>query len=63
MKVRESDHEKETSEVEILLEFLQRTKNGTYATIERTSLPFSRTKASTLEGQEESFEHYYYGLS
>lgn len=63
MTARSINNRKEAPEVEILLEFLQRTKDGTYATIERTSLQFSRTGERTHQDAGENLEHYYYGVS
>ena len=42
-----------------LLTFLEKTKEGKYATIEKSSLPYARMKEETVE----IFGNYYYGYS
>lgn len=49
--------------IEVLVEFLKRTADGEYASVERISLPFSRIGERTLLDQIDEAEHYYYGLS
>ena len=41
------------------LTFLEKTKEGKYAIIEKSSLPYARIKEETVE----IFENYYYGYS
>lgn len=45
-------------EKKILLKFLKRTKNGGYATVEKSSIPYSRISEQT----EVIDQVYYYGL-
>lgn len=46
-------------EIKILFTFLKRTKEGKYATVEKSSIPYSR-----LNDQPDPVEEqYYYGLS
>ena len=45
----------------ILLTFLEKTKEGKYATIEKSSLPYARMKEETET--VEIFRNYYYGMS
>lgn len=49
-------------EAEMLITFLKRTREGEYAPIEESSLPYARLKeeAETVEVYE---EEYYYGIS
>lgn len=49
-------------EAEILIAFLKRTREGEYAPIEESSLPYARIKAET-ESVEIYEEEYYYGVS
>lgn len=52
---------KQTQELKVLLTFLKRTKEGKYAPVEQSSLPYSR-----LNEQPETIvieEQYNYGLS
>ena len=49
--------------VEILVEFLQLTAEGKYASIEKVSLPFSRAKEETYVYPDDECSQYYYGLS
>lgn len=56
-KSKEAKDEKET-----LLAFLRRTKEGKYAPIEESSLPYSRISEES-EMVESSEEEYYYGIS
>ena len=44
-----------------LLTFLEKTKEGKYATIEKSSLPFARMREKTET--VETFGDYYYGYS
>lgn len=46
------------AEKKILLKFLKRTKSGGYATVEKTSIPYSRISEQT----EVIDQVYYYGL-
>ncbi len=50
------------SNEEVLLSFLERTKEGTYAPIEKSSLPYSRMieESQTIELTE---EYYYYSVT
>jgi hypothetical protein len=48
-------------EEEILIAFLKRTKDGEYATIEESSLPYARMKEETES--VEAYGDYYYGIS
>jgi len=52
----------EENKEEVLLSFLERTKEGTYAPIEESSLPYSRI---TEESQaiELTEEYYYYSVT
>ena len=52
----------EKNKEEVLLSFLERTKDGTYAPIEESSLPYSRI---TEESQaiELTEEYYYYSVT
>ena len=45
----------------VLLTFLKKTKEGQYATIEKTSIPYSRIKEET-EVIESYEENYYYNI-
>jgi len=45
----------------VLLTFLEKTKEGQYATIEKTSIPYSRIKEET-EVIESYEENYYYNI-
>ena len=47
-------------ELEAQLQFLTRTKNGEYAEIEKSSLPYTRLKERTeiIEIYEEEYEYY-----
>ena len=54
--------EKSNKELEIMLKFLERTKDGKYASIEESSLPFTRLKEVT-ESIESVDDEYYYGMS
>ena len=56
-KSKEAKDEKET-----LLAFLRRTKEGKYAPIEESSLPYSRISEES-EMVESSEEEYYYSIS
>jgi len=49
-------------EADILIAFLKRTREGEYALIEESSLPYVRIKAET-ESVEIYEEEYYYGVS
>lgn len=51
---------KQTKELKILLTFLKRTKEGKYATIEKSSIPYSRLNEQPEDIYEEQFN---YGLS
>ena len=53
---------KEKSGEEVLLSFLERTKEGTYAPIEESTLPYSRIteESQTVELAE---EYYYYSIT
>lgn len=48
-------------DINILLSFLKRTKDGEYAEIEKSSIPYSRiqTESSFVEIIEEDEEYYY----
>ena len=46
---------------EILIAFLEKTRDGEYATIEKTSLPYARIKEETET--VEVYGDYYYGIS
>ena len=48
-------------EENILLTFLEKTKEGQYAAIEKTSIPYSRLKEET-ETIESCEENYYYNM-
>ncbi len=52
----------EKNKEEVLLSFLERTKEGTYAPIEESSLPYSRIteESQTIELTE---EYYYYSVT
>jgi len=50
---------KATQDETVLLKFLKRTKEGTYAPIDNSSLRYVRMKEQTDTTEEE----YYYGLS
>jgi len=50
------------AKAEILIAFLKRTRNGEYAPIEDSSLPYARIKEET-ESAEVYEEEYYYGIS
>jgi len=52
---------KEIKDINILLSFLKRTKDGKYAEVERSSIPYSRIKeeGSFVEIYEEDEEYYY----
>jgi len=52
----------EKGKEEVLLSFLERTKEGTYAPIEESSLPYSRIteESQTIELTE---EYYYYSVT
>ena len=54
--------QEEKNKEEVLLSFLERTKEGTYAPIEESSLPYSRI---TEESQaiELTEEYYYYSVT
>lgn len=54
--------EKSNKELEIMLQFLERTQDGKYAPIEESSLPFTRLKEVT-ESIESIDDEYYYGMS
>ncbi len=58
----EERRQKIKKEAEILIAFLKRTREGEYAPIEESSLPYARIKEETesVEGYE---EEYYYGVS
>jgi len=56
-KSKEAKHEKET-----LLAFLRRTKEGKYAPIEESALPYSRITEET-ETVESPEEEYYYSIT
>lgn len=45
-------------EIEVTITFLERVKNGEYAPIETSSLPYARMKEQT----EYNEEVYYYGI-
>lgn len=49
----------EEKECEALLRFLKLTKEGKYAIIEETSIPYTRMKEQTIDVENEIF---YYGL-
>lgn len=51
---------KNSSELKVLLTFLKRTKEGGYATIERSSIPYSRLNEQSEAGIEDLYN---YGLS
>lgn len=55
--------EGQMARVEILVEFLQLTAEGKYASIEKVSLPFSRAKEETYVYPDDECSQYYYGLS
>ena len=46
------------NEEKVLISFLKRTREGKYAKIEKTSLPYSRIKEETVIVEDE----YYYSL-
>lgn len=50
-----------TSGIKVLLTFLKLTKEGKYATIEKSSIPYSRLQQETETNTIE--EQYHYGLS
>lgn len=54
--------EKPNKELQIMLRFLERTRDGKYAPIEESSLSFTRLKEVT-ESIESIDEQYYYGMS
>jgi hypothetical protein len=58
MKINK-DKKNQVKEIEVLLTFLKLTKEGRYATIEESSLPYSR-----IEEQPEGFceDQYIYGM-
>lgn len=49
-----------SKELKVLLTFLKRTKEGGYATIERSSIPYSRLNEQSDSGIEDLYN---YGLS
>ena len=51
---------KQNIELKVLLTFLKRTKAGKYATIEKSSLPYSRLNEQPEVGND---EQYHYGLT
>jgi hypothetical protein len=58
----EERREKIKKERETLIAFLKRTREGEYAPIEESSLPYTRIKEET-ESIEVYEEEYYYGVS
>jgi len=54
--------EESNKELQILLRFLERTKDGKYASIEESSLSFTRLNEVT-ESIEPIDDEYYYGMS
>jgi hypothetical protein len=53
--------EKEEAKETLLLTFLDRTKKGEYAPIEKTSLKYARLKTERIVVEDEKI--YYYGIS
>lgn len=53
--------EKKDDKEKVLLTFLDRTKTGQYAPIEKTSLKYARLKTARIVVDEEKL--YYYGIS
>lgn len=45
---------------DVIIKFLERTKQGKYAEIERSSLDYVRIKEETIVVEE---DNYYYGIS
>lgn len=58
----EERRQKIKKERETLIAFLKRTREGVYAPIEESSLPYTRIKEET-ESIEVYEEEYYYGVS
>lgn len=54
--------EKEKEQEQLLLSFLRQTREGKYAPIDESSLPYSRLKEET-ETVEALDEEFYYGVS
>jgi len=57
----EETKKRHQEEYNALVKFLKRTKDGEYAPIEKTSLPYTRIKVET-EVIESYEEEYYYSL-
>ena len=57
----EKTKERHQEEYKAVIEFLKRTKDGKYAPVEKTSVPYKRIKAET-EVVESYEEEYYYSL-
>lgn len=58
MELKQTEDKKK--EIEILLTFLEKTKEGTYAKVDISSIPYARLN----EQREETYdEDYYYGIS
>lgn len=49
---------RDQSEIQVTMTFLERVKNGEYAPIETSSLPYVRMKEQTVINEEV----YYYGI-
>jgi hypothetical protein len=58
----EERRQKRGKEAEMLITFLKRTREGAYAPIEESSLPYARLKEEA-ESVEVYEEEYYYGIS
>jgi len=61
--MRDPRSQKPDEELKFLLEFLERTREGKYAVIEKTSLPYSRMTEETDFIESIDGDFYYYGVS
>lgn len=52
--------EKKKQDIEVLITFLKETKNGKYAPIEQSSLPYARIKYHRMDIENQ--DTYYYGM-
>lgn len=63
MTMRNPLGEEVEAKLSILLEFLERTKDGKYAVIEKSSIPYARMRQETDYIDLGNECHFYYGMS
>lgn len=63
VKTMEETRKKHEKEYIVLVRFLKLAKNGKYAPIEETSIPYARMREETEVIENHGEDEYYYGIS